>query len=496
MPQSQERGKRKTAMIGISLRSTILRRLPIVLWIFLISTTKALRGNSWQKRIDRAFLQVDGITPQGRFRSFQRALGDPELRTDVSNAIKVIQEKGFGKGHPEFIELLWPEGTQARRDLEAINALTKQLTERRDEVQNSNSGSQGVTDIIRSSQENLRFGKEGSLAVVSSLLEQIQSDPNRAQRLASNVLRNFPLELESPSYELLGKYSEGVGEKVDSESDGEEESTEKKSFLTIPELELRRYDAFRSVSVPLPNPGSSSFQDGFYTLKNMGPALTEIFSYLELGDNAGSTLMSMTTPFFISDAATDGTNKMFVKLPQDQESNPPESVGSSCVAFDDIPEKVMATLPFPGICTNEEIKRQKAKLMTRIETAGEIGWKVKTGDLKEDNTEEHNVKESNHEFFVLQYNAPGTLPWRRLNEIAVIMEKTNIEVISEAKVESDQKKAETTLDEEDDIETSANEAEVKIDQKKTESTLDEEDVIETEANNNEEISSTTDADDE
>merc|ERR1712183_551148 len=107
---------------------------------------------------------------------------------------------------------------------------------------------------------------------------------------------------------------------------------------------------------------------------------------------------------------------------QDHESNPPESVESSRVAFDDIPEKVMATLPFPGICTNEEIKRQKAKLLRRIETTGEIGWKVKIGD-----TEEHSVKESNHEFCVLQYNAPGTLPWRRLNEIAVVMEKTNIE---------------------------------------------------------------------
>merc|ERR1719157_518376 len=225
------------------LRSTSFEGLFVILGLFLMSTTNALRGNSWQKRIDRAFLQVDGVSPQGRFRSFQRALKDPELRTDVSKAINVVREKGFGKGHPEFIELLWPEGTQARRDLEAINALTKQLSERRSEVQDKASGSQGLLDIIRSTQESLRFGDEGSRAVLSSLLEQIQSDPKQVQLLAENALRNAPTGVESPAYKLLGKYSEeGAGmrsedEKVVSQNDeGEEKNTEKKIFFDCPSV--------------------------------------------------------------------------------------------------------------------------------------------------------------------------------------------------------------------------------------------------------------------
>merc|ERR1740115_432425 len=205
-------------------------------FVLLVSTAHSLRANSWQKRIDRAFLQVDGVTPEGRFRSFQRALQDPELRTDVATAIEVVREKGFGKGHPEFIELLWPEGTQARRDLEAINALTKQLSERSSEVQDNSSDSQGLLDVIQSTQKNLRFGEEGSRAVLSSLLERVQSDPSSVQRLAGNVFRNTPAEVESPSYKLLGRYSDDE-EKVISNSDdeGEEEmkKNQRKSFLTI-----------------------------------------------------------------------------------------------------------------------------------------------------------------------------------------------------------------------------------------------------------------------
>jgi len=433
-------------------RSTSLGVFSFILGLLLVATGNALRGNSWQKRIDRAFLQVDGVSPQGRVRSFQRALKDPELRKDVTKAIDVVREKGFGKGHPEFIELLWPEGTQARRDLEAINALTKQLPERSSQLQETSSSALGLVDIIRSTQGSLRFGEDGSRAAVSSLFEQIQSDPNRVQRLAENFLRNDPIEVESPSYKLLGKYTEGAEMASKEEDEVEvEESTEKKSFLTIPPLELRQYDAFRSVSVPIKATGSSSSKNEMYTLKNMGSALTEIFSYLELGDNSESTLMSMTTPFFISETTADGNGKMFVKLPSGKETNPPEPNESSRVAFDDFSESVTATLAFAGICTDKEIKRQKAKLMERIEKSGDIGWKVKIQE-----SDDAGEEEKKPEYFVLQYNAPGTLPWRRMNEIAVVMEKATIvadqdEVVPETDLEIEQEDAEETTEDSEEM---------------------------------------------
>jgi len=444
-------------------------------------TTNALRANSWQKRLDRAFLQVDGVSPEGRFRSFQRALKDPELRTDVTEAINVVREKGFGKGHPEFIELLWPEGTQARRDLEAINALSKQLPERISEFDNNdddddNRGgrSSALLDLIRSTQGQVRFGDDknsNARTVAFSLFKRVRSEPDRYLRLAENFLRNTPVDVESPYYELLGKYSdddgaeeEGTDDNVEDdnvEDDNDENGTtqkKKKSFLTVPPLEIRRYDAFQTVSVPLlassTSSSSSSSSSSFdvdektsrYKLQNMGTALTEIFSYLELGDNTESTVMSMTTPFFIIDTTNAAaaieekdTNRMFVKLPTEYEVNPPNPVESSRITLDEFPETVMATLSFAGIITEDEIKRQKVKLIERIETTKDIGWKIKINgiyktkktndiDVDVDNEEEKmNMKnddeDGQHKFMFLQYNAPGTLPWRRMNEIAVVMEK-------------------------------------------------------------------------
>merc|ERR1712086_463262 len=162
------------------------------------------------------------------------------------------------------------------------------------------------------------------------------------------------------------------------------------------------------------------------------------------------------------------------------------------MGFDDIPETVMATLQFPGICTDKEIKRQKAKLVERIETAGDIGWKIrdqqisdtKNDDTKEDNTEEELKKEINPEYFVLQYNAPRTLPWRRMNEIAVVMEKTGIEISSEIEAE-----VETEVEDENENEEKQNGTEMKSDEKE-----ESEDAANDSNDSNDESSSTTDSD--
>ena len=48
------------------------------------------------------------------------------LAADLRKSVQTIQEKGFGKGHPEVIETLWPKGTIAREDIEGLVALRKQ----------------------------------------------------------------------------------------------------------------------------------------------------------------------------------------------------------------------------------------------------------------------------------------------------------------------------------------------------------------------------------
>merc|ERR1712238_406924 len=139
------------------------------------------------------------------------------------------------------------------------------------------------------------------------------------------------------------------------------------------------------------------------------------------------------------------------------------------------------------------------KLMERIEDAGDIGWEIRRqqnsdGDTKPDDSEEETGEDSTPEILVLQYNAPGTLPWRRTNEIAVVMEQTGLvddkdEMIAEAGIESDQKESEVKNDEEEESESDES------DQKESEVKNDEEEESESDYyddNSNDEIILTTD----
>merc|ERR1712238_489129 len=94
-------------------------------------------------------------------------------------------------------------------------------------------------------------------------------------------------------------------------------------------------------------------------------------------------------------------------------------------------------------------KRQKVKLLDRIATTKDLEWhiKIKKSDktttindivddhdddvdeeerkmnMKNNDDNDDDIIEGQHEYLFLQYNAPGTLPWRRMNEIAIVMEK-------------------------------------------------------------------------
>merc|ERR1719491_655585 len=74
--------------------------------------------------------------------------------------------------------------------------------------------------------------------------------------------------------------------------------------------------------------------------------------------------------------------------------------GNNVVFAKTIPTKTMAVYEFTGICTNEEIIRNK----DRLESI-----------LREHNDETISVLSTAP--YIFQYNAPGTIPWRRKNLI-------------------------------------------------------------------------------
>merc|ERR1711865_459696 len=77
------------------------------------------------------------------------------------------------------------------------------------------------------------------------------------------------------------------------------------------------------------------------------------------------------------------------------------------------PGGTYALLDFPGICTNAEICRRKDLLREALLLDNDHENQNYT--LIENNTTTGMI--------VLQYNPPGTLPWRRRNQIGLPVEK-------------------------------------------------------------------------
>ena len=78
-----------------------------------------------------------------------------------------------------------------------------------------------------------------------------------------------------------------------------------------------------------------------------------------------------------------------------------------------VPERLVAARAFGGIVTEPEVERQRAAL---AEALGANGAGVDVA--------------AEGEYSVLQYNAPYTVPWRRRNELAVVVIERVAEVVS------------------------------------------------------------------
>jgi len=332
-----------------------MRRQSTAILVLLPTLTSCLafKANSWQSRLDKALLDPD-LNSQARFRSIQRALQDPNLRTDVTAGIQAVREKGFGKGHPDLIEALWPKGTIGRADIEGLQALTKQLPERLEEESLFSS-------LAATLSENIE------LKDPSSLVQAAVDNPAKAWRLGSNILRRNPAELETIKYKVVEKL---VGENVT--------------------VEVRDYPSIRFLSCSLDS--SSAF-----TLNTMAKGLLKLSSALAGGNNKqGIMYFPITTPFTI--VQTFGTATMLLPLPSAAEAEPPEPLDESIILME-VGEQKLAAVEFGGICTAGEIERQTENLMSGLRTS--TTYSV-SGAVQ-----------------VSQYNPPGTLPWRRRNEISV-----------------------------------------------------------------------------
>ena len=318
-----------------------------------------IKANSWQGRLDKALLDVD-VAPQARFRLLQRALKDPQLKDDVASAVSAIQERGFGKGHPDAIEALWPAGTIARSDIEALAALRTQVPE----------ALKAVQQAARAPSARSPAPPSVDPAEIISAVVGLATD--REQQAAieeeiKNIARSTPKGLETPAYTVEGAIS---GPEV---------------LGRAQTIELRSYAPFTVARTTMANdvgdvmsgaPGAKGAK-GFNTLA----------SYL-FGKNAESTKMEMTMPVEIASTAAGDSSMSFV-LPRGDGAAAPTPLDESEISIEDVPARLVAVKAFPGLVTDEEVERQRKELLAAVdvrpvllEVGSDARMKAKTLSLR------------------------------------------------------------------------------------------------------------------
>ena len=329
---------------------------------------RAKSPTSWQRRLDKALLDVDK-TPKQRARLLRKVAEDGEqIASDVRDAIDEVREKGMGKGHPLVLDLLFPTGSTIRGDLEGLAALRKQVPEALKELELKPPTTSSVSP------------KPPDLLAVASQLAALATDEKKQKELqeeAKNALRRTPKGLETPRYKTVRSWPAGSGA-----LDGV--------------VELRQYEPFMVAKRTMASGGLTAPSDS-------GAGFNALASYL-FGANEGGEQMAMTMPVEIAraDGATDGGATMSFVLPRAQADAPP-APNADDVRIEAVGAKLVCAKAFSGLPTEEEVQRQRTLLLGAIEADGGV------------------VPLDIDAFSVLQYNSPLTVPWRRRNELAVVV---------------------------------------------------------------------------
>jgi len=337
---------------------------------------------SWQRGLDTAFLDVDA-SPEERLEGLKElVLGAGDASSALQEAVKVVSEKGLMDGHPAALDALFPKGTLARSDLEGLAAVARQAPEVVGDLRASSplGAGAGTSDTPKAPDLGQVRDALGRLLSAEGLTEAAEE--------AINALRSTPKGLEEPKFEVVA------------EGDG---------------FEVRRYENFtvatRRMSAPRGNDGSagSASAEGFNSLA----------AYL-FGDNEEDRSMKMTMPVEIDyrDDDPDVQTMSFVMPVEDVlvEGGLPQPKDPS-VQIKQVPERFVAIRRFPGVATSKEVKRQSEKLLEALQADG-LYAAVAEG-----------------EYSVLQYNPPYTIPWRRRNEVAIVVSAVDVPLVEAEVVE-------------------------------------------------------------
>jgi hypothetical protein len=244
-----------------------------------------------------------------------------------------------------------------------------------------------VPEALKELQKTLRENRPEDISKVLGDLAKLASDTEKQEELreeAKDAFRRTPKNLETPKYDVV-------------------RNIEGPMVLGKPDtIEVRSYAPFTIVRTPMKSKSTESSSAALGS-ESSGTGFNTLASYL-FGKNEAKEGMKMTMPVEIttsSEAGVDGS--MSFVLPKKNSDEPPAPLDGTDVTIEKRDARLVAVKAFAGIVTNEEIDRQKAILLEAIAKDGEL------------------TPVDKNQVTVLQYNSPFTIPWRRRNEVAVVV---------------------------------------------------------------------------
>jgi len=204
----------------------------------------------------------------------------------------------------------------------------------------------------------------------------------KEQTSAQDMESRLPSGLETPKYSVISKY---------------------------PKYEIRKYESFSVCSVPMskPRPDASATDEKVSQPQLMGASSFGALAGYLFGKNEEQTAMKMTTP--VLTVGEGDEREMSFVLPStywDEESlsKAPTPLRNSLVQLKRDEGGIRAVVMFGGFASSKEVEAKKKELIQNLNSNKE--WCLVPGSP----------------ITVAQYNDPFTAPWKRRNEVSVLVQ--------------------------------------------------------------------------
>lgn len=335
----------------------------------------------------------------------------------LSKIVEMRQSSEFTKEEQEgFLNSLLALGPDARLPIwTAIRPLTK--FSKRARMRSLRRTLDQITPDVDRKNDSMESQLQRRRRALVSLLNNLSTEEESGRRPAIVVLEKRAIKASKDSAsDLTLRRPEGL---ETPEYDVVEKGKDPENTLAK-NVEIRLYKPYSVCSVAMnksrPTESSKTDQKLGQPELNGASSFGALAGYL-FGKNDQSTAMKMTTPVFTTNAgeASSETNDqeertMEFVLPSnywgtENLSKAPKPLENSGVTLQERESESRAVLMFSGYASKKEAEKRKKELLSTL-SKSDSKWKAVEDTLT-----------------LAQYNDPFTVPWKRVNEVSVKVQK-------------------------------------------------------------------------